>query len=487
MIGSKTQPRRQSETSASESPHWRIIGTSIRLACLLALVRGLTAGKDLFVAQCFGAGDEMDAFLIALSIPNYLTTVLGGSLANAFLPRFVGVQQQRGHAAANQMLGSTLVAAAAAFGLVALALAIASPQLTHLLGADFGPDKLTLSRNLLVLMLAAFVVSNLSALVGAALNCCDRFLMAGIAPIAVPGCVLLAVGIGREFFGIYALPIGALVGSTLELGIVAAAATRHGLLRGRFWTVDRRAMKALAVEAAPLVLSSGLLASSLVVDQAMASSAGPGGPSALGYGGKLVSMILTVLVASLTTAVFPSFSRMVSQQRWAELRATLSTILKLTVAVTVPLTLALAAANEWLIRMLFEHGRFTSETTALVAPVQLAYLLQIPFYTAGVVGVRLLNAMGGNRTVLAVAGFGLVANVVGNLVLMKSYGAAGIAASTSLAYLATSTLILTAVYRRLGRTQRDARLPAPHFNLAGSREKDGSVEELAKPPGDLRK
>jgi putative peptidoglycan lipid II flippase len=275
----------------------------------------------------------------------------------------------------------------------------------------------------------------------------------------------MAVWSGSDIFGIYALPIGVLIGSAFELALIVAAASRYGLLRGSFRALDQQAIRALAVDTVPLVLSSGLLASSLVVDQAMASYAGPGGPSVLNYGGKLVSLVLAVLVASLTTAVFPSFSRMVSQERWQELRDTLTTILRLVFVATLPLTLALAAGNEWLVRMLFERGRFTSETTALVAPVQLAFLLQIPFYTAGVVGVRVLFAMGRNRMVLAIAAAGLVANVVGNLVLMRFFGAAGIAASTSLAYVGTSTIILMNVYRRLAKLNRVSIMPAPHFVL----------------------
>jgi putative peptidoglycan lipid II flippase len=136
MVGSNTQLRQPARKSAIESPNWRIVATAVRLASVLALVRGLAAGKDIFVAQCFGAGQDMDAFLIALSIPNYLTTVLGGSLASAFLPRYVSVQETQGRSAASRMLGSSLIGAAAVLVLAAVGLGSASSLTIPLLGSD---------------------------------------------------------------------------------------------------------------------------------------------------------------------------------------------------------------------------------------------------------------------------------------------------------------------------------------------------------------
>lgn len=141
----------------------------------------------------------------------------------------------------------------------------------------------------------------------------------------------------------------------------------------------------------------------------------------------------------------------------------MKTFTALIVGVTVPLTVALVVGNRWLVEMLFEGGMFTSQATTLVSSVQLGYLLHIPFYTLGVVAVRTLIAMGGHTTVLKITLVSLTVNFFGNLAFMQWFGVAGIALSTSLMYVGSSTMIVIAVYRRLGRLERGLPIPRPHF------------------------
>ena len=76
------------------------------------------------------------------------------------------------------------------------------------------------------------------------------------------------------------------------------------------------------------------------------------------------------------------------------------------------------------------------------------YALQIPFYAAGLLYVRMLTAMKRNDLVMISAGISLTLDVVLNLVCMRFMGVAGIALSTSLFY-AASLLFAFIMARRL--------------------------------------
>ena len=92
----------------------------------------------------------------------------------------------------------------------------------------------------------------------------------------------------------------------------------------------------------------------------------------------------------------------------------------------------LAIFSEPLVRLVFERGAFTPETTAAVSEVQRWLLPQIPFYVLVMVGYRLLSALDGNALVLRIGALNLLMNVGGNLVFMHWFGVKGIAMSTSL-------------------------------------------------------
>jgi putative peptidoglycan lipid II flippase len=102
-----------------------------------------------------------------------------------------------------------------------------------------------------------------------------------------------------------------------------------------------------------------------------------------------------------------------------------------------PICVLLIAFSPALVRLLFQRGAFTAQDTLVVSRVQAMYALQIPFYAAGLLYVRMLTALRRNDLVMISAGISLALDVVLNLICMRFWGVAGIALSTSLFYVAS--------------------------------------------------
>jgi putative peptidoglycan lipid II flippase len=101
----------------------------------------------------------------------------------------------------------------------------------------------------------------------------------------------------------------------------------------------------------------------------------------------------------------------------------------------VPATIGLAVLAEPIVRLLFEHGRFTpGDTVATAAALQ--------FYAIGLVGysvVRIASptfyALGRNRTPVTVSVITVLVNAALNITLMNVMGYRGLALGTSMAAL----------------------------------------------------
>jgi putative peptidoglycan lipid II flippase len=183
----------------------------------------------------------------------------------------------------------------------------------------------------------------------------------------------------------------------------------------------------------------------VIVDQAMAAMLSSGSVSTLNYGKKVAAFLLGIGSLSLSTAVLPHFSRMVAVHDWSGIRYTLRTYTLLTLLVTVPLTAVLMYWSQSIVQMLFQRGSFTATDTSIVSQVQTYAFLQIPFYIVGIFGVRLLSALAKNHVLMLISGINLIANVLGNYLLMRFYGVAGITLSTSTVYAIAMTLIFCTV------------------------------------------
>jgi putative peptidoglycan lipid II flippase len=185
----------------------------------------------------------------------------------------------------------------------------------------------------------------------------------------------------------------------------------------------------------PLLFGAVLTSGVTVLDQSMATWLQPGSVAALAYGNRIVSVVVGLTATSLSAAVIPYFSEMVGARNWEACRETLQTYTRILLLLMTPACVLLIAFSPALVGLLFQRGAFTAQDTLVVSRVQAMYALQIPFYAAGLLYVRLLTAMKRNDLVMIIAGINLALDVVLNLICMKWLGVAGIALSTSLFYL----------------------------------------------------
>ena len=100
------------------------------------------------------------------------------------------------------------------------------------------------------------------------------------------------------------------------------------------------------------------------------------------------------------------------------------------------------------------HPELTrSENLARFHRYMAGYAGMIPFYVVGVIGVRVISCLGLNRVIFVVGIINLITNVLGNIVLSRYYGVAGIALSTVGVYLLSALIIVGTLTLRWKRDQ----------------------------------
>ena len=194
-----------------------------------------------------------------------------------------------------------------------------------------------------------------------------------------------------------------------------------------------------------------LMGATPVVDQFMAAMLGSGNVSALSYGSKVPAGLLAIGATALGTATLPYFSRMVADNDWQGCRHSLKRYSALMLSVSIPLTVVLIAFSKPLVRLLFQRGAFTSLDTGVVSQVQACYSLQIPCYVLCMLFVRFISSVRRNDLLMYGAVANLVVDVVMNLILMRVWGVAGIALSTSIVTIISFFFLSVSSFRVLNR------------------------------------
>jgi putative peptidoglycan lipid II flippase len=434
----------------SGSINRKIFGAAVTVALLTAVVKFAAVVKELVVAWRFGTGDAIDAFLIALLVPFFIINVVANSFNAALIPTYIRVQEQEGTTAAQRLFAGTTVWSLGLLGITTILMVITAPLYLPWIALGFSPEKLDLTFHLLCAIAPVVLLSGIVAIWGAVLNAGERFALAALSPIITPAISIVFLLVVKSW-GIFALAAGLACGTLLEMVLLGAALKRQGIsLRPRWYGFDAH-LRQVAGQYAPMIAGAFLICSAGLVDQSMAAMLSPGSVAALNYGNRVIASPISLISTALGTAVIPYFSKMIACQDWIGVRCTLMHYMRLIFIITVPLTGLLLVFSESIVQILFQRGSFTAEDTHLVAQIQSFYALQMPFYIANILVVRLVTSMRQNHILMWVSGFNLLINVILNYLFMQWLGVPGIALSTSCVYLFSFLYVLFYAVKNLKR------------------------------------
>ena len=436
-------------TWQERSVNRRIFAAMVTVGGVTTLVKLAAAAKEMAVAYQFGTSDELDAFLIALLLPAFAVTLIGGSLNGALIPTYIQVREQEGQAAAQRMLSSIMVVSIGFLVVLSGILALTASYILPLIASGFSAEKMAVTQSLFYGLLSTLVLSGVATTWGAILNAENRFALAAAAPVATSIVTMPVVIVMATYWGSYALVIGLVGGALIEVGLVGWGLTRTGVSLVPRWCGTSPAFKQVLQQYAPMVAAAFLMSGTSLVSQSMAAMLGPGDVSALSYGNKITSLILGIGALAVSSAVMPHFSRMVALADWPGLRHTLLTYSRWLFIGTLPVTVALIYYSEPVVALVFQRGAFVTEDTRLVGQIQAMYLLQVPLYVASIIFARLISALKATYLFMWGNAINLSMCIILTYVLMQMFGILGVALATSLMYCISTGYLVFFSLRRL--------------------------------------
>ncbi|MGR9105942.1 MAG: murein biosynthesis integral membrane protein MurJ [Gammaproteobacteria bacterium] len=406
------------------------------------MVYTIHALKDLCLAAYFGTGTEIEAFMIAYLLPTFVINTVVNALPSALIPVFAQIKERQGLQSGLQLLSATFVVTGVLLSLLTLILAIIHPFPVALLGSGFSPEKLALTESIYIRLLPLIVLQGLCSTIGAFLNTFNRFAAAAMLP-ALPSLAILVtlVTIGN------AVTIGYLVwasvaGVVLQLFFLLTASAR-----AKIWVtpIAHPALRDVARHYWPLLAGIALMAGNTVVDNAMAASLDPGNVAALGYGDRVITVILSIGGTAIGTVALPHFSRQIARGEWNDLRIVLQSHCTAIIIFSILFLLLFIPYSDEVTRLLWQRGAFSSSDTKTVSVIQICYSIRLPFYLIGILLVRTLSGMGLNRILFAISIMNFLLNAALNLLLLNIWGVYGLALSTSAVYATSTAFLVVAV------------------------------------------
>lgn len=429
--------------------------------------------RTVVIAAAIGDRAFGDAYNLANVLPNIIyELLLGGVLGSVVVPLLIAAERRggraEGEAYAQRLLtlvtlvlgAATVLAVGGAPYIMALFPAFASPRV-HQLSVDFAR-----------FFLPQILFYGIGATIGAVLNARGRFAAPMWAPVLNN---LIVIGTGLIFLAQHpadetglalstgeflTLAIGTTLGIVVQTVALVPSLRATGFrLRAQFdFRVAELRTAARLAGWLFVYVAANQVSMLVVIALARAASDAAGPAYAVGYSAYLYAFTIftlphSIVAVSVITALLPDMSRAAIGGQRTELRAHLSSGLRVTATLIVPASWALLLLGPLIGVAIFGYGRIEEQDAELIGFVLAGFAVGGISFSAFQVQLRACYAEGDTRTPalinIAVNLVNIVADVILYAVLPSHLRIVGLAVGFAASYLAGNAFATWVVNRRL--------------------------------------
>jgi putative peptidoglycan lipid II flippase len=428
------------------------------IATLTSRVLGLV--RDTVLAAVFGAGNEMDAFVVGFRLPNLVRELFAeGAMSAAFVPTFTKCLTLQGKPAAWRLGNNVLNALLLVTGvLVTIGIVVARP-LVRAYAGDYAaiPGKLDLTITLARIMLPFLSLAALAAAVMGMLNSLRHYFVPSLAPaafnVATIVCALaltpLMPAIGQP--RIMAIALAAIIGGVGQIAVQWPALRHEGFRYAPRLDRHDPGLREVVLLMGPGTLGLAATQINLLVSTQLAVGQGTGAVSWLQYAFRLMNLPIGLFGVSIATAVLPAVARHAAIDDRQAMSKTIARGITLMLVVNVPASVGLFVLATPIVQLLLERGHFLhGDTLATAAAVQ-CYAIGLVGYSAARIASPVFYALQRSRVAVLLSTISVAINLVFSVILVRWLGFRGLAVATSMAAIVHGALSLVLLRRQLGR------------------------------------
>lgn len=411
----------------------------ITVIIITVVVKGFGFYKEVVVAGSFGLSELLDTFYIAALLPGFINQVFLIAFKAVFIPNYIAESKTTKNIGSFQSM-SFLVTIATGIFFIIIAYLVTDIFL-DVFFKGHTESYYQLIKAQFYYLVPCILLWGLSSLLSGLLNIYNEFRHSSIYPVITSISMLVCLIFFKDELQETVLAVGMLigcVGEVIYLVIVSLIKKIIKLAKPSFTSKNVQMM----FKELPARISSGLLTGLIpVTDQFFSAQLIIGSIAALNYGMKIPAFFSTIIIMALGSVLLPYFSNLIIDNKENAFKQ-LNYILKLLFFGLILVVIPLLLFSSTIVEFLFERNEFTHEDTIIVASVQNAFLIAIPFAVCGDVIVRFLTSINKNAFLAYVSLGSVILNIIFDFILMKFYGILGIAICTLIIEIIKSFFLL---------------------------------------------
>ena len=384
------------------------------------------------------------AYFVAFEIPDLIFyTFSAGALSVAFIPVLSDRVFTANMKQAWQLTSAVLNSLSLVMLVVSLLLILFPRPIVGVIADGFSPERLDVTAQIMRLAAINPLVFSITSVFSSIQQVFGRFFYFAVAPLFYNLAIIASIYLFKDSMGVVGLGAGVAIGSLANILILGLGMNKlsfkHSWLFGWKDRAFLQVIKALPARS----LDQGIVYVNSIVQTNIASglplqAAIPNLKGAL----ILYHAPINLLGMALGTAVFPRFTKHLTQNRPDRFKEEFLTVLKAVIWLAIPVVIFSFVSREYWARIIF--SRENSEIALIFGWL----CLGIVFRTMYAIVSRFYYAQKDILTPLTVTVLSLIANIILSWLLAAHYGVEGLGMATSLVAILEIIILLLVMHRR---------------------------------------
>ena len=428
------------------------VGIAVFASRILGLVR-----EQVFAAF-FGAGFAFDAFVVAFRIPNLLRDLFAeGALSSAFVVVFTDYRTKKGQEETWRLASKVITAAAVIVGALALVGMLCSGMIVRLMSPDFAnvTGKIELTTLMTRIMFPFLLLVCLASICMGMLNSLGKFFIPAISSSffnlgsIVTGVLLSFCMPWVGLHPIVGMAAGVLAGGFLQFLVQTPSLKQAGFRFRVLFDFTDPGLVRIGKLMLPAIVGLAAVEMNIFINTFFAASCAEGSVSWLNYAFRIMMFPIGLVGVSLSIATMPVVSRHAASGDIQGLRQAYVSATVLSLVFSLPATVGLIVLAEPIIRVIYQHGRFTPADTVQTAGALALYAVGLFAYAAQKIVVPVFYSLNKARYPVIASFISLTLNICLVTVFLKYFQHRTIALSTSVCMLGNFLFLSCMLYRQV--------------------------------------
>ena len=406
--------------------------------------------RENILAREFGAGREMDIYLAAFRIPDFIfNIVVIGALSAGFIPVFTKLisekKEQRAFRTANAVLNLLFVIL---IFLCVLAI-IFAPSLINLLTPGFDSAKKEATVELTRIMFLSPIFLLLSSVIGGILQSYQRFFIYSLSPILYNLGIIAGALYFTELWGLKGLAWGVVLGSFLHFVVQIPVVRKLGF--SYQWIIDLKdsGVRKIIKMMIPRTLTLFIVQFNLVIITIIASTLDEGSLAVFNFANNLQSFPLGLFAISFAIASFPVLSALSGEEKRNEFAKNLNIITKQILFFIIPASVLLIILRAQIVRVILGWGKFDWQDTILTLNALQIFALSLFAQALIPLFSRAFWALHNAKTPFLTALISAVINLILAITLSEQFGISGLVGAFSISAIINALLLYYFINKKL--------------------------------------